>query len=477
MQVTEIMRKLSPADISEMAAFLNAEVFNKSPLRTDAVRLFEVLRKCHPELSEADITKDKVYAQLFPGKPPITGKLEKTASELNKLIRDFLLWKYYQSEEQEFTRALHWGRVLRQLELPERYEQHLNKIDREILAKEPQSPLLYYQRFQLEYEQFDRLSALNKGREDINLPATIDSLTTFFEVYRLDFLNNLLLQQRLTQLHPDESMLNIPDERAQAHLDSPSPILQISARIHLLLKKARPELEDFSRLMELLNRHAPSIAPPTLRDYYTHLRNFCTVLINTNQHNELWQVLHHIHKDNLERGYLHMDNKLMATTLLNINRTAIRQGNFPWLLEVLESHRGRIIGEGPEEAYFRTNKALCWFSMGRYQDALDIIPPACDNILYYLLARRLEIMCYYELRSEITIYKVEAFRMYIRRAGEKFLSSSLYNPNMAFGNMIHQILLTPPRDKARSARIIGRIQSKEEIAEVAWLLEKAKALV
>lgn len=475
MHVTELMGRLTPADITELELFLKSEFMNRSSLREDVIRLFHILKQAYPKMDSNEIEKEKIYFQLYQTAAVIPGKLEKTASELNKLTRNYLLWKYYNGDENNFQKSIHWGRVLRSLDLDKRYHQQLNAIEREFKEQNLQSPLYYFNNYLLEYEHFYRLSALNRGQEDLNLPELLESLVLFFEVYRIDLLNSALLQQRLTQVEFTPAMQKYLQMATDVNSIDDNPILLISSLIHQLLQREIPDIDDFYLLMNLLKKYEPAIDAKTLREYYAHLRNFCTFLINSGQ-DQLVPILHQLQRDNLERGFFYIDGKIMAMALLSITRMATMAGNFDWAIAITEDHKDKIIGEGENSEYFQINMALCLIAKGEYDKALSYLPPSCDNLVYHLLARRLEIICFYELKSEIAVYKVEAFKVYMHRAGDKPISTTLLESNKAFGNFIHQIILTAPGDKGRSERIINRIKAKKHVAESKWLLLKAAQL-
>ena len=155
---------------------------------------------------------------------------------------------------------------------------------------------------------------------------------------------------------------------------------------------------------------------------------------------------------------------------------AIMASNFDWAMEFVEAHKNKVIGETEDLQYYHINKAQCLFAQKQFQAALDILPPTSENAMYYLLARRLEVMCYYELHADNIIGKIEAFKMLIRRASEKFLSPALRDVNNAFANILYQIVLSPRGDKKRATVIEERIKAKKELAESRWLLAKVKAL-
>ncbi len=92
------------------------------------------------------------------------------------------------------------------------------------------------------------------------------------------------------------------------------------------------------------------------------------------------------------------------------------------------------------------------------------------------MARRLELKIYYELQSELLPSKIDAFKMYISRAGNKTFSPNLSELFTNFGNFVLQLSQSLPGDKKRSEQLISRIEAKKLVGERGWLLEKAREL-
>ena len=469
----EVFRNLSTEDFRELELFLESGYNNRSPIRNDVIRLFEILCAASPAFAAGEIKKEKVYDLLFPGMPLIKGKLEKVASELNKLVRDYLLGRYYQSNDASFVRGLHWAGILRNFSLNERFDQFLNRLEKEHLTGQKYAPSVYFNRFLLEYERHLWMVAFNSAKKDINISATVDSLSVFFEIYRMELLNQLLIQQKFTHFEIPPSVQKNLDFVMHLTPADQNILLTISSQIHTLLRKDHPTLEEFTGLMALLTNHEKDIHPAMISDYYTYLRNFCSFLISID-HDELIPVLHRLHRDNLERGYLYADGKLSATSYLSITKMALIAGETEWATDFVEKHKDLVIGETEQYEFYSINKAQCLFAKKAFDQVLDLLPPVSENAMYYLQARRLEIMCYYELKSDQFINKVEAFKMLTRRASERFLSAAQYEINNAFVNILYQIAISPPGDKNRAKRIAARIEAKKPLAESRWLLAKVK---
>ncbi len=83
---------------------------------------------------------------------------------------------------------------------------------------------------------------------------------------------------------------------------------------------------------------------------------------------------------------------------------------------------------------------------------------------------------YYELKSDLLSFKLEAFKVFLSRTSPKLLSDAQRQNHIDFANLLSQIANSLPGDSKRSDLLLKRIQEKKQAAEWRWLLEKAKAL-
>jgi hypothetical protein len=282
---------------------------------------------------------------------------------------------------------------------------------------------------------------------------------------------------RLTKI---EAGMNLEKEKLlQEFIDlksEESPTVYLAQKIFELYSNP-PSQEAFNDFLKILNNHKNKINDTDIKQYYTYLRTYCNNLIVSGR-SDLYPVLHEIHKDNLESGYYyHLKDRLInCGSFFNIVNTALKVNNFEWSLEFIESHKNRIVGDNENQDYYRLIKANFLFYQKKYDNALDFIPSASNNLDFHLLARRLEIMIYYETKSDLLTYKIDAFKMYLSRSNKKILSEDNYELNSNFVNTVYQLNQASPGDSQKKALILQKIDEKKQIIAKDWLVEKAQEL-
>ncbi len=466
----EIIKAFSPKKRQEIASFLSSTYFNRGKNAAYIQHLYRIILETAPEFSENLLTKKIVYTKLFNEATIDQGKLEKVIYDLNKLLQKFALTDQYHSENNEIIQQIEWARWLRLNGLPDASKKVILKLENKI-ANELEESLDLFRVKWLVFEELHHWESFhNQFRGDLGIPKVRLHLNLFFETYDKALKNRYLLQQKATQLPNAEDM-----DLEMIEVKKSSILMSITEKINAVLQKDFPTIEETRELMSLLQESEHYLNPETLDHFYAYLRNFCTLLIN-NGKLDFISVLFDINKDNLPRGYFFINEEIAPNPYLNLVQVATRAKEFEWAKEFTEAYKERIIGGDEARFFYLFNMAHCLFAEGKFNEALDYIPDAPSSSHYHHMVRRLELKIYYELNSDLLLYKMDAFRKFIARTATKTISTTLRTMDLNFLNILMQITQTPMKDKARSARLVIRIEGKKLLADRAWLLEKARSL-
>jgi hypothetical protein len=466
----EIIRAMKPKLQVEMTLFLESTLFNGGGNAMELKKLYQTIIASAPDFKDEFLNKETIYFQVFSDPAVVQGKLEKLMVELNKLLRTFLLTKRYWSEKNDAQHQVDWQAWLREEGLGARAQILLSKlkIDKQVDGEE--SLERYRLDLMMAEEKHELKSIQNQVNGDLGIPELITSLDLYYFNYRKELFNRYLLQQKGIPL-PD---LDHEIKSTQYFQDS-SLLFLISSRIGELLSKDRPSPEEFQDLLQLLKEHERRIPFQTQAQLFVYLRNLCTLLINSGQI-AFAEILHQIHQDNLDRGLFFINGEISPHSYINIVQIAIRVKEYAWAKEFTDTFKQKIIGGDKEQFFYRFNLSHCLFAEGKLEEALDHLPEPSSHSHYHGTIRRLELKIYYELRSDLLNYKLYAFRKYFERTATKSVPANHRSMYIEFFNILLQLSQSPLKDKARSERLIERIQKKKLLADRAWLLEKAKEL-
>jgi hypothetical protein len=471
----DVIQSFQKEEADKFLDYLGCE-YHLEGFNPDVRGLFRLIRTHTMAGDIEQVEKQSLFSKLYPEKVFIESKFDKLMSDLKRLLERFLLEERYFSAAQEVQQQLDLAMLLRQRGLEGRYQQALEKVRKTVTTQDKNSLEALFQHYLLANEEREWQSTYNRGKGDLNIPEVIDQLESYYYTRKGTLMNQFLLQQKATTLevHPIFEGLHSID--VPQKLMDKSPLLNITLKINKLLTKAVPEISDFQDLLALIRLHEDTFHPEMLSEFYTYLRNICVLLIDNGQV-QLNKALHFINQDNLERGYFNNNGKISPNAFLNITTVAVNAGETAWASQFVESHKDLIIDENDTRDFYRMNKAICLFAEGKFEASLDMIPFGSTYSFYHLMARRLELKIYYELRSDLLDHKIDAFKMFISRAGKKVFSPQIHELFTSFVNFIRQLSQSHgPQERQRSEVLLKRISEKKVVAERIWLLEKAREL-
>lgn len=475
-QLIDLLQHFSPEELQELQLFVASPFFNRGNFVNEAVALMTFILAAAPAFLEPDLGREDAYQAIFPGAPVVEGKLDKVMSELHKLAKEFISVRRYMQPDNEFRRLLDQAAFYRTHALDNRHRNIIQKLEtyqNKVILRDQD---FFERAFLLDHEIHAYENLHNQKRGDVHIQKTLQSLDLHYFLSKTELLNRYLLQQKVTRLDiPGDMIQTIRESHLAERYADTYPVLLISYKIFRLLEKEETDVSEFDDLHRLLRRHEAEIQPGLLKFYYTYVRNFCVLLVNTGR-SEFLPVLFTFQKEHLERGYLYYDNKISPSAFLSASNTALLLKEYRWAENFILSHRGRIVADNENEDYYHLILTNYLFHTGEYGRALDILPQSFHELAYHNFSRRLELKIYYELESDLLPYKIDAFKMYLSRASQKVIPVLTREQNTNFVNLLFQISTTAKGDKDRVQRLIQRIESKQSIAEREWLLEKAAQL-
>lgn len=473
----QLIKTLTEAEKREVLAFADLDFVNNGKLRVYVKPILEIGFEIAKRKGE-EIGKKMLYDLIFKNQEYKDGKLEKVMVEAHKIIRNYLLCKEVISNENDFEIGIKYSEVLRLRKLDERYRQANNKLKRLLLETKQKSTKYYEYSYMLEDAIHDEVSLHNQAKGDLNIPDVLTAFDVFSYIKKLEWINRYLIQRKITTFQESEIISRLVGE-----LDVPnryilvSPTLEINWELFKLFKKEVPNPQDFKGLIDLLSKYENELTPLSLTTFYSYLRNLCAWISNTYTDNEeIRRVLLDLYKENLTKGYLHYEGRMAPSTYIAVSLIALRLKDFDWMQYFIEEYKDVIIGDNKTRDFYRFNKALYLFGIGKFDECLDNIAPNFVALDYLLHAKRLELKALYELDSNLFSFRLDSFKMYLSRTSRKIIPEVKRKFNSEFVNLLVQITNSIPGDPKRADQLVNRIKSRTQMAEWHWLLEKAHAL-
>jgi len=314
-QLIELICTLNQPEKDLIQQFAQLPFFNQGRMKAFVPGLLAFCLS-HPwQESQVILDKKTVFSSIFPNQEFVEGKLEKIMVEAHKVVRTVLLVQQYLHEENDFLLNFDYAKILRGNGLEVRYQLLLSKLQKIQQETEIKDSNYLYQQYILEYSIHDYESLHNQKKGDINVLNALEALELYSHLNRLALANRFLLQEKIVKMEVSEDKKHLIAETyvPTRYLES-YPTIKVNYAIFQLLKKAHPSSSDILSLFQLLQFHEKNLDRESLQEFYTYLRNICILVLSSDSENfELENMLHDLYKDNLERGYLHNEGKLVSS--------------------------------------------------------------------------------------------------------------------------------------------------------------------
>jgi hypothetical protein len=472
----ELFKTLTDKELKGLQTYLGSTYTAKIRYRSEVVILLTMLQNYTKLGKLADLSKELAFKKVFPSKPFVGAHLERVMFELTQAIRQFLLIETYMREENAVQQQLDLTDILRNRGLLPKATQTLEQVFK-LLEQDTMQGTNYFGKVYEAALMARNLATYNiTWKTDLHIATTLEHLDEYYYASKFDLVNHYLVLTRSSRFETGKGKKGVMDTSIQLPDTTIKnvPYLLISEKIYQMLVAPTPDKESFDALLNLLYRYESDLSRKSLQDFFNYVRNYSTSLLFKG-HYELFPTIHQIHKDNLKKGYFFYDGKITRGAYYTIVNTALRSKQTAWALAFAQEHKDLIMGTDEDRVeVFNLAMAVYYFHEGAFDQALDLLPSHSASLDLHLLIRRLELKIYYETQSDLLLYKLDAFKMYLSRAAKTTISDDNREQNANFVNLLTQISQLLKGENERAQRVLERIEQKTLIIEKEWLLEITK---
>jgi len=480
MKYSKLLKTISALDIKQ---FNNLKQFVQTPCFVDikqkqkVVQLFSILSPYYPDFDHEDLEKETVYCRIFPNDLYSNSKMDRLMNRLLVVIRKFIVMDYTLTQKQPGYEELILARFYQDRKLNNYFQNAVQSFKTKHNHIHERTPQFYLNDYLMEVEQSEFASFYNQRKADLNLPNTIQSLDVFYVYARLEHACTLMTQQVYhVPLNLETNLLRYEEMcrfiESNDYLKVPAIEVYYMAFKLLYLK----DDDQFEVLLDALHKKEHYLSNEQLRAIQSICRSYCIRRYNKGDRHYL-QMAFDLYKAHLESGHLYHDQGIFAGRLKNIVIIGLKMKQYTWVLNIIESHRCRIIGvKNPEDVY-RFNLATYYFAKKEYAKAQEFISGYEEDTYYKISAKRLELKIYFELESPLLESKMSAFKVYLFRISNKLLSEIAKQGNKNFINLLLRIYNTQTYQNIdRIDKLIKRISTLRVVTERDWLLEQLEKM-
>ncbi|RME98052.1 MAG: hypothetical protein D6772_09575, partial [Bacteroidetes bacterium] len=456
-----LLQSLSSAELSRLDTFLASDYFNPDP---NLRRLFSELRAAYPDFAQAQLTKAKLFAQVYPDQPYNDKALRYALSRLNQLAEQFLAWE--QLQQQAYQTELALLEALSQRGLEKSYRHRSRLLERQLAASTERSSTYFLASFQWAELQQRHFQRQHQRRFDESIQHAAEQLDRYYFLQRLRLSCAMLDRERI--LHtPYRPQLSADWLRHLRTYDFFSePVIALYHTIYGTLQEEQEEHTEahFQALKSGITQTAEQVPHQDLRDIYLFAINFCARKIRQGADQYVDEALL-LYRMGIERGILLDNGQLSPWTFTNVVKLLLRQQQYADIESFITQY-GPTLPPSQRANALHYNRAELYYYTKRFDDAqTELLNVAYSDPNYYLGARVLLAKIYYETQAEEALLALLAsFTIFLKRNRE--LAANLKQTYLNFCHLLFQIVRRPAH---RLDAILSTIQTSELLTDRAWL--------
>jgi hypothetical protein len=461
-KLIELLRVFDSEALRRFDAFVRSPYFNRNEA---AVAMWGYLFSCAPRWDGPALSKARVFAATYPGRPYNYGLLNHTMNHLLKLAERFIAIQGF--EEDEAQAAWRQLKALSKLRLDKHFQFVRSRM--EVKLDEPQAQGSDY--FYYRYAFNELFSDVNAGRGGGEYDECLQRASDFFDCYyflnKLKFACEMLNRQKIFSVDYALSFDREVADFIVARTHKPV-LVDMYAHVYRLLSDQDTE-GDFERLLGLLKDHGQCIDREEMRRIYLYAINHSVRNLRKGDPRYITLALD-LYLEGIKRGALLENNYITPSTFTNVVKLALMEERFSWIDGFIEKFADSLPPEFQEDA-LHYNLAEVYYQKKDYPKVLEYLGKLqFSHIQYHLGSRVILLKTYYALdERESLLSLLASFTNYLRR--HRKIGLPLKRTYLHFCMMLHKILSGGAR---RRKQLLEKVEALQPLAERAWLLDILK---
>jgi len=472
-RLIELLQGFTPDEHRRLRLFVASPYYVQGKMAESLPALLDLALVCVESQPETWPDTKAAYTVLFPDEPFVQGKLEKRVGTLYQLALQFLVAAHLFAPDNNLSHQMALIESFQQRGMFDLSAKALKAAN--ILLKEPQNKNehYYWQRYYVTILEANQTFLNPSKGERFSFNNCFEPLYQLYQKTKLDILAAISAVGNRCALKPSALAQKMIDEEPYVDVFTPdNPLLYFTARCLNLQHLTKPDYNRLDETIRVLRERQHTLQLDDKKRVWAMVRNIHITWWNLNKDLDGCRQLFGIFLDNLADGYLYYSHKILPHTLGTMCKVCADVGMPEVARDILLAHRGRISGETEAEPYFHYNLARYHLFIGEPDEALRLMPASMPESSFQLQANLLELQVLYELDSELLPYRMDAFRLALRRTVNQYTSDAYRTNLMLFHNTLARICRCPPGNARRAKAIQAQLLATPQTMEYFWLLRK-----
>lgn len=456
----QTLRCLDPKERQQFQEFAESRCHNRN---ADVARLCTHVIAHIGKRDHKGLEPERLFAAVFPERAYDNGVLRHLLSYLLDVLRQYLAWVEWQSDEGEQQRYL--IRALHRRRADALFDKEWQRAYAAMAQMQRRDARYHFRQYQLHEEYLEHL-ARHERSVQVDLQPLPDELTTFYVGEMLRHACAALSQQAIAGQEYRFALLDKLLEAVDTTSIVQAPVVALYFHAYKMLLSAH-DSEHFEQMKQMLASHGDKFSPEEMRGLYLLAINGCIRRMNTGRRAYIREAFD-LYRVALEHEFLQENGLITGFTYKNVIRIGTALGEHEWVETFLEQYKTRLHPRERDDHY-RYNRAYCYFQKQDYTRAMPLLQQTeFDDPLNSLDARRMLLRSYFEMGEWSALDSLlQSFSAYLRR--QKKIGYHLQtNQNLLY--FTKKLMDARQGDRDVLTKIRAELEQTPDVAERAWLL-------
>ncbi len=455
--LSDLFKHLNKTDRKQLKKMVRSPFYNQ---REDVIALFDYL-DAHIDKGALLLQKEKVFAEIYPGKKFDVDTLYYTMSFLTQIIQKYLTIS--ELEEHATDAQLYLYKALLKRGAEKAADKTLSDAKSFLEKQKLRNAEYHYQHYKIGYEELNAASKRKRGI-NLDLQKLSDSFTCFVLSQSLKLGYNFLSQQKVSK-----EIIDFPLIFPLVELSKKSKVASVKMQLNAykVSENNINEQEDFFKLLksEIIDR-TDQFSDEELRDCLLVAINYSISKQNQGDLDFVKEAMF-LHRFGLDKRFMIEDGVLSPYYYRNATMLALKINEFEWAEKFLHDFK-QYLPSNEREHIFKYNLAIFNFRKKNYDTAMNLLQEVnFKEALLNLDVRRLLARTYYELNEMSSLFSlIENSKVYLHRQKEISYGKESYSN---FFKFLDKILKTNLKNAADKEKIRLEIVDTKLLAERDWL--------
>lgn len=476
-KLVRLLQALNAWEIRRLTTYVRSPYVNQ---HQQVIGLMEVLQEIHPGFTEKSLNRSEIGRRVFGNESYREQQLSDLMTYLIRLVFDFLAQEQY--DQDSFQKRLYLGQAYRQRGMDAFNQKHLSRSQPSL--SDTHRPQAHFEQYLWEQERVLHLSDHKARTKDQTFQRMVGHFDTYYLMMKLRYGCEMLNRSRVQSQEFDLGLLYLVlDFVAENVAKWPEePLIEAYYRIcRMLQEEAQPDL--FFAADQFIRLRYEELPTDLLRDLCAYLLNYCIRSINTGDLS-FQVILFEQYQWQLATNVILEGKWLSPWDYKNIVSLGLKMDKFDWTHTFIESYKVRLKVNFRANAY-RYNLAVLYYAQQVYGKALGLLQDVeFEDVFYQIGSKAILLKTYYETEDfEALFYLADAAEAYFRRNREiPTYQKEIYLNFIRFLRKLthlHIRLRSTYRlvEKRQVESLRKRIETKQKVAQMDWLLRKVDRLI